>query len=656
MTGAITSGGQEFWATGTGTLVANNSANSFTQNVVMANGATLETDSLSNVGSSSSLGKGGIYFASGATTGKLRYTGGNASTDRLAGSLQAANNIIDVSNAATTLTVSTAFTATTGRLVKAGGGTANSSALSGATTLNQSLSVTQVTGGTLNLNANITSGTSGTQTVTFNNAGSVTQGGTSIIGGGTGTIAVTKAGAGTTTLSSANAYTGATTINGGVLEFQSGAIGNFRSATTITSGATLKVTSTAATTDVGFNWMAQQWYNAIVSVCSTANGPATGIPSGSATMVASGATLDLDGTQLTSGQLSGAGKVATGTGGSLIVGGSGNTTFSGGISGNGSVTKSGTGTLTLSGANTYTGTTSITSGTLKLTESGSIASSAVITVSSGATLDIGAGSTAVNGLVTLASGSAVLTLQNGAAATQVLKGGLTLNGSNLLNFDVGSTADCLALGGAYTAPTSGTVTVNINGITGFASGTYSLITGASGIRADSFTLGSTPSGHLFALVANAGTLSLVVDGIEAWRLKNFGTTSNAGAAADSADPDGDGMTNAQEFASETDPNDRTSVLKVGDISQSGNDMVISFATVAGKTYRVEASNALQSGSWASVPTGDPAQDKITGTGGTVHVTDTGGAAQQKRFYRIIVITLWFHEINDCRSYATLRHV
>jgi hypothetical protein len=52
--------------------------------------------------------------------------------------------------------------------------------------------------------------------------------------------------------------------------------------------------------------------------------------------------------------------------------------------------------------------------------------------------------------------------------------------------------------------------------------------------------------------------------------------------------------------------------------------------VSGKTYRVERSDTLQSGSWTTV------QDNIAGTGGTLQVTDVNGAAQPKRFYRIVV--------------------
>ena len=58
---------------------------------------------------------------------------------------------------------------------------------------------------------------------------------------------------------------------------------------------------------------------------------------------------------------------------------------------------------------------------------------------------------------------------------------------------------------------------------------------------------------------------------------------------------------------------------------------MSFPTVSGKTYRVERSDTLQSGSWTTL------QDNIAGTGGTVQVTDVGGAGQPKRFYRLILL-------------------
>ena len=80
----------------------------------------------------------------------------------------------------------------------------------------------------------------------------------------------------------------------------------------------------------------------------------------------------------------------------------------------------------------------------------------------------------------------------------------------------------------------------------------------------------------------------------------------------------------------TDPNSAASVLKISQLQVNGNNFQISFPTVLGKVYRIERSDTLESGSWVTV------QDNIAGTGGTLLVTDVGGAAQPKRFYRLVV--------------------
>ena len=83
--------------------------------------------------------------------------------------------------------------------------------------------------------------------------------------------------------------------------------------------------------------------------------------------------------------------------------------------------------------------------------------------------------------------------------------------------------------------------------------------------------------------------------------------------------------------------DRNSVLKISQTTKSGNDMVVSFPSVAGKSYRVEYSDTLAAGSWSPVLTNGVAASNIPGTGGAVQVTDTNGAVQTKRFYRVVVL-------------------
>jgi fibronectin-binding autotransporter adhesin len=106
---------------------------------------------------------------------------------------------------------------------------------------NGTLNVTNAASGkTLTVSSGIVSGlTSGTQTLNFNNANAVSVDG--IVGDGSvgGKIAVTKNGFGTAILSGTNTYTGGSTINAGVLQFNSvAAIGGSGQNVAVNSGGT----------------------------------------------------------------------------------------------------------------------------------------------------------------------------------------------------------------------------------------------------------------------------------------------------------------------------------------------------------------------------------------------------------------------------------
>ena len=267
---------------------------------------------------------------------------------------------------------------------------------------------------------------------------------------------VTKRGAGTLTLSAGNAYGGNTIVEAGTL-----ALAN----------------------------------------------PAAAVNS---TVVLNGGPLSFSGiTNATLGGLAGSQNFALQNTGStavaLAVGNNGaNTTYSGALSGSGSLNKIGGGTLMLGGANTYSGATSVNAGTLGVTGS---TGSGALGVANGATLT---GSGSIGGAATIASGGHVA--PGNPLGTLTFAGGLNLNSGAVLDLALGTTSDLVRVSGGTFAGASG-VTINLANSGGFAVGSYTLadFTGAtaSGINAANFTLGTTPTNaYVYALSIQGSKLML----------------------------------------------------------------------------------------------------------------------------------------------------
>ncbi len=272
-----------------------------------------------------------------------------------------------------------------GGLTKTGGGTLTLSGANGYT------GTTTVSDGTLNVSGSLTSntvnvgsvGTLRVQGASISDAAAVTVDGTmdltnsetigSLAGGGnvtlnaytltaggnnasttfsnviSGTGGLTKTGGGTLLLSGGSTYTGTTTVSAGTLEVT----GSLASDTlNVSSGGTLRVFTP--------------------SISNMAE-----------ITVSAGGTLDLTGSGGAIGSLAGDGSVTLNANTLTTGGNNATTSFSGGISGTGGLTKTGTGMLTLSGLNTYTGATSLGAGTLRLGASERIADGSDLTLSGG---------------------------------------------------------------------------------------------------------------------------------------------------------------------------------------------------------------------------------------------------------------------------------
>ena len=116
-----------------------------------------------------------------------------------------------------------------------------------------------------------------------------------------------------------------------------------------------------------------------------------------------------------------------------------------------------------------------------------------------------------------------------------------------------------------------------------------------------------------------------------WRQYYFGTSANAGNAADTADPDGDGSNNITEFVAGTIPNNPASLAKTRIEYVPGQPTqrrVVYSPVVADRTYAVFYKSSLSAATWTAL-TGFTVSDN-----GLERTFTDLGPVPVGRFYRV----------------------
>ena len=306
------------------------------------------------------------------------------------------------------------------------------------------------------------------------------------------------------------------------------------------------------------------------------------------------------------------------------------------ISGAGKLVQLGGGTLTLTISNTYTGGTIVSNGTLLVNNAvGSGTGTGAVTVAVGATLG---GTGMIRGPMTIGTG-ATLSPGSGGAGVLTVSNNLVVNNAAVLQYDLGTSSDLTVVSSNLTL----TGTLNVSNAGGFGAGTYTLFTYGKTLTYNGLSMGVVPAGYNYSIdIGTAGQVKLVVTSLltpfEQWQTNYFGSTTNPLAAAD-ADPDGDGMSNTNEFLAGTDPTNSLSGLRIISVLAQSNDVNITWATAGGRTNAVQATVGDANGGYTNNFNDISGSIIIPGSGdATTNFTEIGGATNNpSRYYRIRLV-------------------
>ncbi|KAF1707528.1 hypothetical protein CSC71_12975 [Pseudoxanthomonas sangjuensis] len=494
---------------GGGTLTLANDTNDYT-GVTTVTGGLLSVDTLTNGGMASGIGaasadSGNLVLDGGG----LQYTGATTSTNRgvtLGGN--ASFGIVDVSNAATTLTVSGTVAGAAGvnrRLIKNGAGTL---VLSGTNTYTGG---STVNAGTLRAGSTQAFGTPGNSFATMELANTV--GATLDLNNFDNTIGPLNGGGangGNVTLGSATLriasgdgnYSGVISGSGGVLRTNGGTqtfngCNNTYTGTTVLQGANIS-------TD-----------------CLADGGLASGIGASSAD--SNNLVFNSNGSlEYTGGSVSiDRGFQLLGTGGINVDNAATTLEFEGAVIGGGLLIKRNDGTLVLSGANTYTGNTQVAGGVLRAGTTNAFGPQGHMTLNNtaGVLLDLDGFDTVVTSLIgggaaggNLDLGSATLTINS--VDTRSYAGAVSGSGNLVKNGGVNTVQALTGCNSSYTGTTAingGTLRVNCLEDGGVNSSIGASTSDSANLVINGGTLEYVGSGgstdRAFTLGTNGGTIA-----------------------------------------------------------------------------------------------------------------------------------------------------
>ena len=603
---AVTGAGN-FTKTGAGSMIfsGNTSVSDFTGILTIANG-NLSIGTINNASSVGVLGNSAnaVVLGGSGTTGSLRYTGSGASSDKAFTLASSGSGAFDVTTSGQILTLTGAITGG-GGLIKNGAGTLYLSgdlSYAGDTVHNAGTLRFVTNAGTQNLGGGLVANANGVQ---FTLAGTTTFGGAlsgsgNILLSGASTTAVfnqngnssysgviagagrfTKGGSGTLEFSGANSFSGLLTVANGALSIATinnastdGTLGNSAAAVALggsgTTGTLLYTGGTASSNKTftlatggtgGFN-VASAATNLTLDGLISGSGNLTKTGDGTLTLTAannysgltrvnagelafttnaktlggglhveSGATANVTVNTTFSGPLTGTGTLAiNGTPASTIASFNSGTasTFDGTLTGTGRFQAAGASTvITITGNNTgFTGQTWANAGTFIAAHDNALGNSAITLVGAGGSLELANGITLTNALAFAAAGiNKELRVAAGNSASY--NGTVAQNSANTAFINVGSGGN-LTINGAIGGSGAGAITKTGDGnLILTATNTYSGATNVDGglLHVSAGILGGTEVN-----VNNGGTLRISGAGN---RLQNTtDLTLNAGGTFD----------------------------------------------------------------------------------------------------------------------------